>query len=230
MITMIKFRNIVAAIILSSGLIGCSALQNANSQQKGTGIGAAGGAVIGGIIGNQIGDGNSVLGAIIGGAIGGTAGNIIGNKMDRQAEAIEVAVPGAEVTRVGEGINVTFDENSGVQFQINSDALSPSSMVTLDKMVEVFTEFPDTKIRIEGHTDDSGRDEYNMELSRKRAESVASYLSSRGVTRSRISTFHYGETQPKFDNTTEEGRVKNRRVELGILAGDQMIEDAKAGR
>lgn len=209
---------------------GCNALQNANSTQKGTAVGASSGAVIGGIIGNNVGDGNnSVVGAIIGAAVGGAVGNRIGNKMDRQAEAITEAVPGAEVTRIGEGINVTFDENSGVQFELNKSELTPQGKETLDKMAEVFVEYDDTNILVEGHTDSSGKDDYNMALSKRRAESVTAYLKSKGVSAERLTTKWYGETQPKYDNATADGRVKNRRVELGIVASEEMIEDAKDG-
>lgn len=221
----------IAAFSLGLVLItGCDAIKNANSTQKGTAVGASSGALIGGIIGNNVGDGNnSVVGAIIGAAVGGAVGNRIGNKMDRQAEAITEAVPGAEVTRIGEGINVTFDENSGVQFEINKADLTSQGKATLDKMSEVFVEYDDTNILVEGHTDSSGRDEYNMTLSQKRAETVTNYLVSKGVSKGRLTTKWYGETQPKYDNATEEGRVKNRRVELGIVASEEMIEDAKEG-
>lgn len=219
--------------ILSLGLMlitGCDAIQNANSTQKGTAIGASSGAVLGGIIGNNIGDGNnSVIGAIIGAAVGGAVGNRIGNKMDRQAEAIEASVPGAEVTRIGEGINVTFDQNSGVQFEINKAELTPEGKSTLDKMAEVFVEYDDTNILVEGHTDSSGKDDYNMTLSKQRAETVTAYLISKGVAVNRLKTMWYGETQPKYDNATEEGRIKNRRVELGIVASQEMIQEAKDG-
>lgn len=221
----------IAVLTLGFLLItGCDAIQNANSKQKGTAIGASSGAVLGGIIGNNVGNGNnSVIGAIIGAAVGGAVGNRIGNKMDRQAEAIESSVPGAEVTRIGEGINVTFDQNSGVQFELNSAELTAEGESTLSKMVEIFREYDDTNILIEGHTDSSGKDEYNMSLSKKRAESVTSYLTAKGVSPSRLTTKWYGETQPKFDNTTDDGRAKNRRVEIGIVASEEMIQEAKQG-
>ncbi|THD67897.1 OmpA family protein [Robertkochia marina] len=209
---------------------GCEAIKNSNNTQRGTAVGASSGAVIGGIIGNNVGDGNnSVVGAIIGAAVGGAVGNRIGNNMDRQAEAISEAVPGAEVTRIGEGINVTFDENSGVQFELNKAELTPQGQSTLDKMAEVFVEYDDTNILVEGHTDSSGKEDYNMALSKRRAESVTQYLVSKGVAKERLTTKWYGETQPKYDNNTEEGRVKNRRVELGIVASEEMIEEAKQG-
>ncbi|SFT02172.1 Outer membrane protein OmpA [Zhouia amylolytica] len=214
-------------IIAASLMMSCSAIQNANNEQKGTAIGAASGAAIGGVIGNNVGDGNSVLGAIIGAAVGGAVGNRIGNKMDRQAEEIKAAVPGAEVTRVGEGINVTFDENSGVKFGFDSDQIQSEGQETLQKMAEVFKEYDDTNILVEGHTDSSGADSYNMSLSKKRANSVVNYLVAQGVDRSRFTVKWYGETQPKYDNATAEGRSKNRRVELGIVASQEMINEAK---
>ncbi|UNY98076.1 OmpA family protein [Zhouia spongiae] len=214
-------------IVSISLMVSCSAIQNANSEQKGTAIGAASGAAIGGVIGNNVGKGNSVLGAIIGAAVGGVVGNRIGHKMDRQAEDIKAAIPGAEVTRVGEGINVTFDENSGVKFAFDSDKIQPQGLETLKKMAEVFVEYDDTNILVEGHTDSSGADAYNMSLSQKRANSVVNYLVNQGIDKSRFTVKWYGETQPKYDNATAEGRSKNRRVELGIVASQEMINAAK---
>ena len=223
----IKIGVTILSVVLFAG---CSTVQNANNTQKGTAIGAAGGAIIGGIIGNNVGNKkNSVLGAIIGAAVGGAAGNRIGNKMDRNAEAIKTAIPGAEVQRIGEGINVTFDENSGVTFKLNSAELSEEGKTTLSKMAEVFVEYNDTKILVEGHTDSSGTEQYNLALSEKRAKTVSEFLISHKVAPPRITTNWYGESQPKYDNETEEGRSKNRRVELGIVASQQMINKAKTG-
>ena len=136
-------------------------------------------------------------------------------------------MPGAQVERVGEGINVTFDENGGVTFALNSDALTDTAKNTLNKMAEVFVEYPDTNILVEGHTDSTGAADFNMSLSQKRAKSVVNHLKSQGVSSSRLTAKWYGEEQPKYDNSTPEGRVKNRRVELGIVANDKMINDAK---
>jgi len=210
------------ALILSLTL-GCQALQNTNKTQRGAAVGVAGGALIGGLIGGNIG------GALIGAAIGGVAGGLIGNHMDKQADKIEEAVPGAEVKRVGEGIQVVFDDKSGVNFAINSAELTPVAKQNLDAIAEVFQEFPDTDLMIEGYTDTTGDENYNLKLSKKRAESVASYLKSKGVAANRFSSIiGYGEASPRFDNSTKEGQEKNRRVEIGISANQEMIDDAKA--
>ena len=218
-------------IILKSGivltsvlmLISCEAIKNSNNTQRGTAIGAGSGAAIGGIIGNNVGDGNnSVLGAIIGAAVGGAVGNRIGNKMDRNAEAIEEAIPGAEVTRIGEGINVTFDENSGVKFALNSADISPEGQETLRKMAEVFVEYDDTNILIEGHTDSSGADSYNMSLSEKRAKATVQYVISKGIDKSRISGVGKGEDELKVkcgSKCTDEDHKINRRSEFIIVEG-----------
>lgn len=215
------------AMLLVFGLVaGCSATKNANKAQKGAVIGASGGAVIGGVIGNNVGKGNTVLGAIIGAAVGGAAGGYIGSRMDRQAEEIEQQIPGAEVTRVGEGINVTFNEDAGVYFDTNKSNVKGTSAETLDKLAGILKEYPKTNILVEGHTDSAGPEDYNMNLSQQRAESVASYLKNQGIDGDRFTTKWYGENQPKASNDTSEGKAKNRRVELAIIASDELKQEA----
>lgn len=225
-----RYQNKLSALVLAIVLvfISCDATKNVNNTQKGGAVGAAGGAVIGGVIGNNTGDGdNSVLGAIIGGVVGGAAGAYIGNRMDKQAKEIEQEIPGAEVSRVGEGINVTFNENSGVYFATNQSDISGESEISLLKLITIFQKYPKTNIIVEGHTDSSGSDAYNMELSKNRAQAVTNYLSSNGISASRIETNWFGEDQPKHDNSTAEGKSKNRRVELAIVANEELKEEAK---
>ena len=223
-----NYNKTFVAILFSATLfLGCNATKNANNKQKGAVIGATSGAVLGGVIGNNVGNkNNTALGAIIGAVVGGVAGGYIGDKMDRQAEKIEQDIPGAEVTRVGEGINVVFDEGSGVYFDTNKYNVNSKSAVTLDKLAAIFKEYPDSNILVEGHTDSTGDDAYNMTLSKQRAQSVSSYLSDKGVSSGRFTTNWYGETQPKYDNNTVEGRAKNRRVELAIVASDALKKEA----
>jgi outer membrane protein OmpA-like peptidoglycan-associated protein len=200
--------------------------KSANNTQKGTAIGAAAGAGAGALIGG--GGKSSVWGALIGAAVGGGAGYLIGHHMDKQAQEIKQAVPDAQVERVGEGINMTF--NSGLLFQVNSSALSEAARTNLEKVAGVFVKYPETNILIEGHTDDTGTPEYNMELSKKRAYSVSNYLSSKGVATSRMNVKWYGESQPKVPNTTDANRTQNRRVEVAITANEQMKQEAKEGK
>ncbi|GGA95984.1 OmpA family protein [Puia dinghuensis] len=198
--------------------------KSANNTQKGTAIGAAAGATAGALIGHGK---HSVLDALIGAAVGGGAGYLIGHHMDKQAEEIKQAVPDAQVTRVGEGINMTF--NSGLLFKINSSELSEAARANLEKCAGVFNKYPNTNILIEGHTDNTGTPEYNMELSKKRAYAVSEYLVTKGVASSRMDIKWYGETQPKVPNDNDANRAQNRRVELGIMANDQMKQQAQQG-
>jgi outer membrane protein OmpA-like peptidoglycan-associated protein len=94
-------------------------------------------------------------------------------------------------------------------------------------LITIFQKYPKTNIIVEGHTDSSGSDAYNMELSKNRAQAVTDYLSSNGISASRIETNWFGEDQPKHDNSTAEGRSKNRRVELAIVANEELKEEAK---
>lgn len=222
----------IAALFLSSTLMltSCEAVKNSNNTQRGAAIGTASGAVIGGILGNNIGKGkNAALGAVLGGIVGGVAGGVIGNKMDKQAKAIKEALPGAQVERVNEGIKITLSENT-VNFDFNSAALTAASKNNLDKLSEVMTQYPDTNINVYGHTDSKGSDEYNLALSERRANSVISYLVSKGVARTRLNAMGVGEKDPIADNTTDAGRAKNRRVEFAITANEEMIKDAQQGK
>ncbi|WP_111707777.1 OmpA family protein [Lutibacter citreus] len=223
----------ISIVILSVGMAinfsSCEATKNANNKQKGAAIGAAGGAILGAILGNNIGKGgNGELGAVIGGVVGGGAGVLIGKKMDKQAQKIEEEIPGAVVERIDDGIVVTFDENSGVHFATNKYAIVGESEVLLNKLSSILQEYPDTNVLVVGHTDSTGSDTYNMTLSQNRAESVTNYFTkTKSLNAARFTTKWFGEEQPVADNNTEEGRSKNRRVNIGIVPNEKMKEEAK---
>lgn len=225
-------KTYIGAVFLSSSLIltSCEAVKNSNHQQRGTAVGVASGAVIGGILGNNVGKGkNAALGAVLGGVIGGVAGNVIGNKMDKQAKEIKETLPGAEVERVGDGIKITLNE-SIVTFGFDSSDLTSLAKSNLDKLTQVLVNNPDTNINIYGHTDNKGSDDYNQKLSERRANSVRSYLMSKGISSNRLFALGEGEAMPVASNETEDGRAKNRRVEFAITANEKMINDAQQGQ
>lgn len=198
-----------------AALSGCSSMSNT---EKGAVIGAASGAVIGGVIGNAA--GNTAVGAIIGAAVGGTAGAIIGNYMDKQAEEMERDLEGAKVERIGEGIKITFD--SGLLFDVNKYDVKPAAQANLIRLAGILNKYPDTEILIEGHTDSTGTHDYNMDLSRRRAQSVANQLAGQQVLVSRLNQMGYGPDQPVASNSTPAGRAANRRVDLAIYANDKL--------
>jgi outer membrane protein OmpA-like peptidoglycan-associated protein len=203
-----------------SVLTGCQSLSN---KERGAIIGAGAGAAVGGVIGNQT--GSTARGAIIGAVVGGVAGGIIGHQMDQQAKEIKQQIPGAVVERVGEGIQVTFD--SGLLFDYDSDRIKPAAAENLRNLARSLNNYPNTDLVIVGHTDNTGSDDYNADLSQRRARAAANYLASLGVNPNRLRTFGRGENEPVAENATDTGRQQNRRVEVAIFANAAAREEAR---
>ncbi|MEL6925697.1 MAG: OmpA family protein [Bacteroidota bacterium] len=209
---------LLALVLIVSG---CSV----NNKLKGTTVGAAGGGVIGGVIGSKA--GNSTAGVLIGAAIGGTAGYFIGRYMDKQAAKIEEEVENVEVERIGEGIKLTFD--SGLLFDYNSAKINATTENNLRELADILQEYPETEILLQGHTDNTGSEDYNLELSEKRAKSVRNFLAQQNVNSRRFVIEGYGESMPVADNDTNTGRQKNRRVEVAIYADEDLKQKAQNG-
>ncbi len=214
-----KSISVFLVVLLFLGSISC-----ATSQQKGTVIGAAAGGIVGGVIGKKA--GNTAVGAILGAVIGGAAGAYIGNYMDKQAAEIEKDIAGAKIERVGEGIKITFD--SGLLFDVDKAVLKEESRQELSKLATILNKYEDTEILLEGHTDATGSEEHNLELSRLRAQAVSNYLASLEVDPTRFTIMGYGESQPIASNETIEGRKLNRRVEVAIYANEKLKNVAKS--
>ncbi|MDR1258697.1 MAG: OmpA family protein [Tannerellaceae bacterium] len=204
-------------------LSGCGVSNTIKGTGIGVGAGAAAGAGIGAIAGN------TALGAVIGAAVGGTAGALIGKKMDKQKKELEAAVPDATIESVnnGEALKVTFD--SGILFATNSSSVSDASRNALRNFSVSLRGNPDTYIKIVGHTDNTGRVDYNQTLSEKRAQSVYDYLLNQGVVNDRMAYEGKGIHEPVANNSTVEGRALNRRVEILIMANEKMIMEARQG-
>jgi outer membrane protein OmpA-like peptidoglycan-associated protein len=194
-----------------------------NKTQKGAVIGTAAGGAAGAVIGRA--SGNTALGAIIGAAVGGASGAVIGRQMDKQAEEIKKTVPDAKVERVGEGIVVEF--NSSVLFGFDKSNLSDAAKTNLDKLVVVLNSYADTNIEIQGHTDSKGSEAYNQDLSEQRARQVSYYLIDKDIKSNRLTVKGFGETVPKYENETADGRTQNRRVEFLITANEKMKAEAE---
>jgi outer membrane protein OmpA-like peptidoglycan-associated protein len=214
-----------AAILLLTALLLAAVLNCASMKKrdKGAIIGAGAGAVIGGVIGKEA--GNTAAGAIIGAAVGGLAGAYIGNYMDKQAEEMKRDLEGARIERIGEGIKITFA--SGILFDVDKSAVKSNAQVNLQKLATILNKYEDTEILVEGHTDATGSEDYNMDLSLRRAQSVGNYLQVQQVNPTRFHIMGYGETQPIATNESAEGRQQNRRVEIAIYANDKLKKAAE---
>jgi outer membrane protein OmpA-like peptidoglycan-associated protein len=219
---MMKILRQLSLALVLFGLV-ASGCKSMSRSQKGAVIGAAGGGAVGAVIGRAA--GNTAMGAVIGAAVGGVTGAVIGRKMDKQAEEMKEVLGDAEVRREGEGIVVIFKEQ--VLFAYDRSDLNAQARTNLDKLNNVLKKYPDTDILILGHTDSKGSDEYNLNLSQRRASSVSTYLNGNGIVNTRINTKGMGEKDPIATNDTEEGRALNRRVEFVITANAKMKAEAE---
>ena len=199
------------------GLSACVTDPNTGEQKVsrtaiGGGVGALGGLLLGGLIGGG-------TGRIIGAGIGGIAGAAYGHTLDKQIKELkeQTAGSGVDVTPVDNGQAILVNLPEGVTFDVGSYSLRPEFRATLDKVVASLKQYPDSLIDVYGHTDSTGSDAYNQTLSENRARTVANYLQVQGINPARIRSQGYGETMPVADNATDEGRRKNRRVEIKIV-------------
>jgi len=212
-----KFLVVLLVLSFLAVTTGCA---DWSRTKKGAVIGAGTAGTIGGIIAS-----NTVAGILIGAAIGGAAGGFIGNYMDKQAAEIERDIEGAKVERVGEGVKITF--SSGILFDVNKAVLKDQSKSELAELSTILNKYDDTHILLAGHTDSTGSDEYNVELSQRRAQSVTDYLVTQNVNPGRVTVYGYGKSQPIASNDTAEGRAQNRRVEVAIWADEKLKKVAK---
>jgi outer membrane protein OmpA-like peptidoglycan-associated protein len=215
-------RIFVGLLILSflAATMGCAEW---NRTQKGAAIGAGAGGAVGGLIGYA--SGSTVAGILIGAVVGGVAGGFIGNYMDKQAAEIERDISGAKVERVGEGIKITF--SSGILFDIDQADLKNQSQTELAKLSGILNKYADTNIMLAGHTDSTCSEEHNLGLSRRRARSVADFLTTQNVDPARFAVEGYGKSDPIASNDTSAGRAENRRVEVAIWANEKLKKVAK---
>ena len=200
-------------LFLIPAFLGCAQTQQAAKTKtgKGVAIGAAAGTVAGAIIGHQ--SGHRGAGAVIGGLNGAAIGGAVGYKMDQQAKELE-QIEQAAVKREEDRLVVTMSE--AVLFDVDSAAVKAQAKETLGQMADVMVRYPENDILVKGHTDSTGPEKYNQELSERRAKAVKNYLIDSGIPGQRITSIGFGETIPVSSNDTAEGRRENRRVEIEI--------------
>ena len=221
-----KFTTIFlcGAILLS----GCGMSNLGKGALIGSGAGAAVGAGVGYLI-SKDGKG-AAIGAAIGTAVGGGTGAIIGNQMDKKAKELE-ALQNAQIETITDvngltAIKVTFP--SGILFDFNKSTLSKEAKAELGEFAKELADIPDTDLTIWGHTDNVGTAEANQSVSEKRANAVAKFFKGKGIKEERLHVEGHSFNEPIASNDTDEGRAKNRRVEVYITANEAMIEAAKA--
>jgi outer membrane protein OmpA-like peptidoglycan-associated protein len=225
---------LVWASILTMTLVGC-ATKTQTGALVGTGIGAAVGAGLGQAIGRNT--SATLIGAAAGAAAGGLAGSAIGNYMDKQEASMRKALADSEAASIQrenqvlaqaessstkkslDVLTVTF--KSDFLFSVNSSTLLPGAYDELERVAKVLNQYPQTTMRISGHTDGTGTAEYNQKLSERRAQSVKDALVGMGVDQARMTTIGYGESKPIASNDTDSGRQQNRRVEIRIIPQPQ---------
>jgi LPXTG-motif cell wall-anchored protein len=127
-------------------------------------------------------------------------------------------------------LKILKDAYDNLVFEFNKDIIKPESYPFLDEIVNVLKEAPDWTLKIEGHTDNVGSDSYNLDLSTRRANSVKKYIEEKGIKPDRITAEGFGESKPIADNSTKEGRDKNRRVEFKIIKNDVVISSTDSNK
>ena len=174
------------------------------------------GALLGGILGAAINDDDRGRGALLGAAGGAIVGGGVGAYLDRQAADLQAAISSDDViiTNTGEELRVVMPE--GILFEIDSANVRASLQGDLRALAQNVLVYDQTTIDVIGHTDDTGSDAYNLDLSTRRASAVAGILLEEGVAPSRVRSFGRGEFEPVASNATVEGRARNRRVEVII--------------
>jgi outer membrane protein OmpA-like peptidoglycan-associated protein len=155
--------------------------------------------------------------ALVGAGVGALAGGAVGAYQDRQEAALRRELAGSGVDVVRQGDNITLNMPGNITFAFDSSNLQPQFYPVLDNVAETLNEYNQTVIEVAGHTDSVGAASYNQQLSVERAQSVANYLSSRGVMQQRMIVTGAGETRPIASNDTEAGRAQNRRVEITLV-------------
>jgi len=225
---------VIGVSLLALTVSGC-ATKTQTGGLVGTGVGAAVGAGLGQAIGRST--SSTLIGAAAGAVVGGLAGTAIGRYMDKQESDMRQALATSEAASIqreqqvlaqAEGsraqgdldvLTVTF--KSDYLFAVNSSILQAGGYDELNRVATVLNKYPQTTIQIAGHTDSTGAEAYNMQLSQRRADAVKNALIGKGVDPGRMTTIGYGESKPIVSNATEAGRQQNRRVEIRIIGQGQ---------
>lgn len=206
-----KFSPFIVMVMAATLVIaGCATTENQNAT-RGAAIGAVAGAIAGKATGNHK---NKRL--VIGAAVGALAGAAVGSYMDNQEKALREQLSGSGVKVIRDGDNLRLDIPAQLTFDINRSDIRSNLFPVFNDIAKVLRDYPKTMLVVAGHTDDTGTYQYNMNLSKARADSVKSYLVAQNVQDIRIETQGFGPNYPAVPNNSEANRAANRRVEIHI--------------
>lgn len=210
-------KKLIASLLLGMTVVGCTSspfLDETGSVNKKT-SGTAGGAAAGALIGQLI--GKDTKGTLIGAGIGALAGLGWGAYRDNQEKELRERLKNTEVEVSREGDNLNLYLPGGVTFATNSANIASNFYGPLNSIASVLVQYPETRIVVNGYTDNTGAASYNLDLSQRRANSVRDYFISQGVESYRVTSVGHGINNPRATNSTAAGRAENRRVEIQIL-------------
>lgn len=216
-----RAKIIVAGVSVAALLGACTTTDPYSStpRRNNTATGALAGAVGGALLGYLTNTSNSEEGrknALIGAGIGALGGGAVGAYMDRQQRELEAELSGTGVGVARQGDNLVLRMPADVSFATNQASIDPRFYATLDDVAAVLNRYDQSIVDIIGHADSDGAEDYNLDLSRRRASSVAQYLVNRNVLPDRLYVDGRGESAPIASNATAEGKAMNRRVEILI--------------
>lgn len=210
----------IALVGVTALLLNACATNTETGGLAGAGVGAALGSVISSATG-----GSKTQGAVIGGVVGSVAGALIGQRMDTQAKELQ-QVQGVENVKYDQQ-QQTINAELKVLFDIDQWNLKYSETAKLDNLSSVFMKYPENIVMIEGHTDSTGSESHNLQLSQRRAASVESYLRGKNLGIASLSSAGYGSARPVASNATASGREQNRRVEIKISVDPNRVPQPK---
>ncbi len=215
-------RHAIIALTAASFLMTACSTDPFTGEQKvsNTAIGAGTGALLGTAAGALLGTTTNVKtrkAMLIGAGIGALAGGGVGLYMDSQEAKLRDRLKGSGVSVTRNGDNIILNMPSNITFATDQSDIKPAFYDVLNSVAIVLREFNQTLVDVNGHTDSDGSDEYNEELSSRRANSVAHYLVSQQLDGQRFSVQGFGESHPIASNASTSGKAQNRRVEIQIV-------------
>ncbi|MCX7304546.1 MAG: OmpA family protein [Hyphomicrobiales bacterium] len=208
------------AVLAAAALLGACSTDPFTGERKvsNTAGGAALGAGLGALAGMAVGGSSNAQrnAVLIGAGLGALAGGAIGATMDRNEADLRAELQGTGVSVTRTGDQIILNMPADITFNIDQDAVKSGFFPVLNSVAKVLIRYRQTVVDVYGFTDSTGSEQHNLDLSQRRAMSVANYLSAQGVDSRRFAVTGFGKARPIASNATAEGRAQNRRVEIQL--------------